>query len=314
MDQIAIVLPTYNGEEFVRQQIQSIIEQTFTDWNLFIRDDGSTDNTVNIIKEMATLDSRINIIHGTENLGVKKGVFYLLDQVTADYYMTCDQDDFWLPNKIQDTLQVMKSTENGKQIPVLVHTDLVVADKNLNKISESMFNFQKLAPKYANFFQLAIQNNITGCTVMINNSLKKLLSYDPHMLMHDHWMGLVAFSFGKIGFLDKSTILYRQHGDNSVGAKEMSMSNVINSTKEQSQKEDIIERGFVQIHYYLEKYRNKLSNNDTTNIEMFLAIPESGFFKKLKIMKKLSLRKSSFIRSLYYLFVILFKQKTISER
>lgn len=312
IDEIAIILPTYNGENFVGEQIDSIIGQTYTNWNLYVRDDGSTDNTVKIIKDYEKKDSRIHLMETGKNLGVKKGIFHMLEHIQASYYMTCDQDDFWLPNKVENTYNLMKEKENEKNIPLLVHTDLKVVDENLNVIHPSMFAFQKLSKKVDSFFQLAIQNNITGCTVMINEKLKNILVYDSHMLMHDHWMGLVAAAFGKIYFLDEATILYRQHGNNSVGAKEMNLTNVVSSIDQQASKEQIILDSFIQIYSFKEIYDNRLSEKLRKELAVFLRIPSSTFFGKINAIKQLKLKKSSNIRSLYYYFVLFFKLKKIN--
>lgn len=312
IDEIAIILPTYNGENFVGEQIDSIIGQTYTNWNLYVRDDGSTDNTVKIIKDYEKKDSRIHLMETGKNLGVKKGIFHMLEHIQASYYMTCDQDDFWLPNKVENTYNLMKEKENEKNIPLLVHTDLKVVDENLNVIHPSMFAFQKLSKKVDSFFQLAIQNNITGCTVMINEKLKNILVYDSHMLMHDHWMGLVAAAFGKIYFLDEATILYRQHGNNSVGAKEMNLTNVVSSIDQQASKEQIILDSFIQIYYFKEKYVKQFSGILSNNINIFLTIPNENIPNKIKLIRQLSLKKSSGIRTLYYYFVLLFKIKKIN--
>ena len=135
--------------------------------------------------------------------------------------MCCDQDDVWLPNKISLTLEEMKRNE-AENTPVLVHTDLKVVDAELNVKSESFFEYSKLN-KYPTYRELLIQNSITGCTMMMNKPLVELLKEELNMsniLMHDWVAALVASGSGKLGFVDCPTMLYRQHGVNSVGAKQ----------------------------------------------------------------------------------------------
>lgn len=136
--------------------------------------------------------------------------------------MFCDHDDVWKPRKVEMTVRRMMELEqaNGQDIPLLVHTDLVVADENLKVLSDSMFRSQNLNRKGNRLNNLLVQNNVTGCTMMVNKALVDMVGPAPkHAVMHDWWMALIAACFGKIGFVRQATILYRQHHANEVGAK-----------------------------------------------------------------------------------------------
>ena len=137
--------------------------------------------------------------------------------------MFCDQDDVWLPEKVALTIAKMQQIEaNQINRPALVHTDLRVVDQNLDVQSESMMATQSLDPQ-PSFSRLLVQNSITGCTMMVNHALKKRVvqSDDRLTRMHDWWLALIASGFGVIGYVTQPTILYRQHGNNTVGAKSM---------------------------------------------------------------------------------------------
>lgn len=215
---IAILLSTYNGAEYLAEQISSIIQQTYANWQLFIRDDGSTDQTTQIIQKYQKMNQHIIFLNEShiENLGVKRSFMELLAVTQADYYMFCDQDDVWLPEKIQLTLNKMLKNRD-KEVPRLVHTDLMVVDQDLQP-QRPMFgrDFQD------NFRDVLYSNSVTGCTVMINETLRQLLlkqPFDPkQIVMHDWWFALVAAAFGEIAYLAEPTILYRQHGNNTFGA------------------------------------------------------------------------------------------------
>ncbi|QEA54178.1 glycosyltransferase family 2 protein [Loigolactobacillus coryniformis] len=215
---IAILLSTYNGAEYLAEQISSIIQQTYANWQLFIRDDGSTDQTTQIIQKYQKMNQHIIFLNEShiENLGVKRSFMELLAVTQADYYMFCDQDDVWLPEKIQLTLNEMLKNRD-KEVPRLVHTDLMVVDQDLQP-QRPMFgrDFQD------NFRDVLYSNSVTGCTVMINETLRQLLlkqPFDPkQIVMHDWWFALVAAAFGEIAYLAEPTILYRQHGNNTFGA------------------------------------------------------------------------------------------------
>jgi rhamnosyltransferase len=101
MEKIDILLATYNGEKYVREQIESILHQTYTNFNLLISDDVSKDSTVSILKEYEQKDSRVKVFVQEKNLGYIRNFEFLLKQVTSNYYMLSDQDDFWLPEKVE---------------------------------------------------------------------------------------------------------------------------------------------------------------------------------------------------------------------
>ena len=105
--ELAILLSTYNGMNYLEEQVSSLLAQTYTDWKLYIRDDASTDNTLALIHELAKRDERIIVMPSGRNLGAKEGFMWMLRNVEADYYMFCDHDDVWLPRKVELTLKRM---------------------------------------------------------------------------------------------------------------------------------------------------------------------------------------------------------------
>lgn len=218
---IIILLAVYNGEKYLKQQIESILSQTVKDIKIVIRDDGSTDKSVEIINDYCNKYSdKISCLIGKATGSAKQNFAELLNSCDDDYIMFCDQDDVWLPQKIEKTLSAMRVAEDNGQTPVLVHSDLKVVDQQLNVISPSFFDFQKLFQNDITLPKLLVQNYVTGCTVMINRALKQKCNNIPQdCIMHDWWLALVAVLFGKIVCVDESTILYRQHSGNQVGAK-----------------------------------------------------------------------------------------------
>lgn len=217
---VAILMSTYNGEHYLGEQIQSIIDQAYDNWHLYIRDDGSKDNTVHIIRSYADKDDRITFFNEKKiiNVGVVKSFMELLEKTDADFYMFSDQDDFWLPDKVADTVRVMQSHPYQEE-PIVVHTDLKVVDSNLSG-SQSM-NGDDV---WHDFKHLMFSNCVTGCTMMVNQVLKKEMKFsqiDYHRIyMHDWWLAIYAAAFGEVVYLNKPTILYRQHGNNVVGSYE----------------------------------------------------------------------------------------------
>ncbi len=214
-----ILLATYNGEKYIKEQLGSLLAQTCEDWRIIARDDGSTDATPQLLREFsAAHPGKLEIVSdGEKNLGSKGNFARLLTLSRSEYIMFCDQDDVWLPDKIERTLALMRDTEQGR--PALVHTDLTVTDKDLNTKDGSFISAHGLDPLPASAAGLMLRNSVTGCTVMINRRLADIAGLLPaECLMHDHCLALLALTFGKMGYLDSPTILYRQHGDNAVGS------------------------------------------------------------------------------------------------
>ena len=221
---IDILMTVYNGEQYVVPQIESILNQTDSNWKLFIQDDCSTDRTVELIEPyVRRYPERITLLRNEKNSGsAQKNFFSMLPLVEHSYCMFCDHDDVWKPRKVEMTVRRMMELEqaNGQDTPLLVHTDLAVADENLKVLSDSMFRSQNLNRKGNRLNNLLVQNNVTGCTMMVNKALVDMVGPAPkHAVMHDWWMALIAACFGKIGFVRQATILYRQHRANEVGAK-----------------------------------------------------------------------------------------------
>lgn len=225
---IAILMATYNGKRFVAEQIDSLLAQTFQDWHLYVHDDGSQDDTVAIIRRYAsTHPGKITVFDYPPQGGACKNFLSMLERVNADYYMFCDQDDVWLPEKIEKSYQLMCEAEcsHASGIPVLVYTDLTVVDENKNAISPSFWRYSRIYPRwFKHYYDYAALNPVTGCTMLFNAKAKETVCrpYDA-ATMHDSWVTFsVAAANGIIDFLDTPTILYRQHRHNTLGAKDAS--------------------------------------------------------------------------------------------
>lgn len=225
---IAILMSTYNGERYLREQIDSILTQTNRDWRLYIRDDGSCDGTLDIIREYCHLYPDKIILEKDDlgNLGPGSSFMRLLEVVEDEYYMFCDQDDVWLPTKIEKTFFKLRSIEDkyGKDKGIGVFTDLTVVDAQLNVIMPSMWKGDDRHPEYIrNFYKQWTNRHATyGCTQMFNRAVKKFVfpykQFEGVMGGHDNWLEYILIKKGHYDYLEEPTILYRQHGLNVCGA------------------------------------------------------------------------------------------------
>lgn len=220
---IAILMATYNGEKYIEEQLQSIQNQTFEDWTLYIRDDGSTDNTLQICHEIASSDNRIIIIEEDkkENLGAANNFLRLLSIIESDYYMFSDQDDVWKNNKIEISFHAC--LENEKQgLPIVVHSDSTLVDSFLNIIVDSYWNAINLDPdKLKTYYYLALSSYAQGATMLFNcYARKRSLPLPTYKVMHDWWVSTRTIkNQGLIISIKQPTILYRQHGENVIGVR-----------------------------------------------------------------------------------------------
>lgn len=230
---LAVLLSTYNGEKFLSDQLDSLFAQTYENFIVVVRDDGSSDSTLSILQNyMDRFNDRFHLIESSaSNLGARDSFAYLMEYVLNNkaqlgidnaYMLFCDQDDVWFPNKIEVELEAMLESEaSNPGTPILIHSDLEVVSEKLESVAPSLAGYQGLETHRNSFNQMAISNLVTGCTALLNESLaKKCLPISSNAIMHDWWLALVASAFGKVVYLDQPLIHYRQHGSNTIGAKE----------------------------------------------------------------------------------------------
>lgn len=223
---IDILMATYNGEKYLEEQLLSIERQTWTNWRLIVHDDASTDTTWEILERFQNRLGKEKVViekNCPASGGAKRNFIGLIKASHSSYMMCCDQDDVWHSDKIAGTFHRMRQMEQryGKDIPLLVHTDLRVVNAALAELHPGFHKYMNLRTD-GNLSRELIQNQVTGCTVMLNKALKTYVDQvtdEAPIVMHDHWLALIALAFGKMSYLNQATIDYRQHGDNSVGAQ-----------------------------------------------------------------------------------------------
>lgn len=218
-ENIDILVATYNGEKYLKEQLDSLINQTYKNIRILISDDCSNDKTRDILNEYKKKDKRIILYLHDKNFGnYIKNFEFLLTKVKSKYFALCDQDDVWLNDKIEKTYK--KLIEDNAD---LAYTDLCIVDENLNVVNSSMWDYLKIRKKikYNDWRTEYLYNCVTGCTLLARSKfIQKLLPLPKksEYMVHDYWIALYVSLHGKITYLNESTILYRQHGNNLVGA------------------------------------------------------------------------------------------------
>lgn len=219
---VTVLLTCYRGEKYLPRQLATLRTQTES-FRALVRDDGSPDGTAALLEEVVRRDERFRLAadHGTHR-GAAEGFLSLIRQSEGEFVALCDQDDVWHRAKLWTLRQAMEKAQAqvGEDVPLLVHSDCRVVDAQEKVLHQSLFRHQGWNGKTTALAPLLAQNNVTGCTLMMNRALANLVGkYAPEGLtMHDWFIALTAAAFGQIVFVDERLMDYRQHGDNAMGA------------------------------------------------------------------------------------------------
>lgn len=311
---ITVLLAAWNGEAYIEEQLDSILGQDgleLDDLRIVISDDGSTDRTREILERYhEQFPEQIILKHRTPERKEKDladgipaaagNFFWLLSQAgDADYVMLSDQDDVWKPNKVEVLMNEMICLEvqKGMEHPILVHSDMEVVDANLKTIHPSFFKYQKCDPSRTEFSELLVENSVTGGAVLMNRALVKLLKERPQAcFMHDWWIALTASCFGTISCVDEGLYLYRQHGNNTLGAKETGSVKDVAERMEASraaQVEENYRQMAAQAHAFGTMYREKMSEEQKAVLRAYLALRYQSPLGRLKNILRNRFFKSS---------------------
>ena len=199
---VSVCLATFNGEKYLKEQIDSILCQLSSEDELIISDDGSIDNTIEIISSFIKNDTRIKLHFNEKQKGVVGNFENTLNHASGDYIFLADQDDIWLPNKVETVVNYLQKYD-------CVESDARIIDTNDNIICDSFIKKNKSGK---GFFHNLIKNGYLGCCMAFNKKiLKHALPFPANIPMHDMWIGLIAEIFGKTLFLNEPLISYRRH-------------------------------------------------------------------------------------------------------
>lgn len=320
---VSVAMATFNGERFLKKQLDSILSQTYKNLEVIVTDDCSNDNTKQILLEYRK-KYKIKVYFNEEKLGFVKNFEKAISLCSGDYIALCDQDDIWFENKIEILLNEIEDYS-------LIFSDACLVDEDENILNKSFIKFSgRRIPKKNEFQHLVFSNYITGCTLMFNKNLISNILPIPNLFpYHDWWIAVQATQKNGVKFCNKSLINYRQHNYNVTGAGKqlnffMFLSNLF-YRKKQIFEENLSKKN--RILYLLKKniFKNKNEKiflQKSLNYISLLVGEKSGFsacFFLLKYGKNISQYKSSFLlffKTMYFMLLYLsnkLKRNLISD-
>lgn len=296
-------MATYNGEKFIKTQLDSIVNQSFKDWKLFIHDDGSTDNTIEIIKEFIANDSRIVLIEdGKSYKNPGLNFLSLLHYSKSDYVCFADQDDYWFEYKLSVMYEKFNKTSS---FPELLLSNCYLWNSERYTVSPKI-NFAK-AEKLEDF--LFLNGGLQGCAMMFNAELRELALRNTcsFVYMHDHLISLLAYSFGNIKFIDEKLFLYRQHNNNQSVHIDVTVKDKLLASIKNTKIPVVYKKHYNAVKAFYESYERDFTNQKRSLLKSYLLLKElqplTRFLKilfspfslgkkgKIKLIIKLIIRK-----------------------
>lgn len=283
---IGIALATYNGSQYVIEMLDSIEKQTFKSFHIHVTDDGSTDNTIAVIKDHKLFsEGKISIHNQQGGQGALRNFSRAISYCNEQYILLCDQDDYWLENKLEIIFDCFRENELNKgNIPLLVFSDLQIVDFNLDCIYDSFFKSSIKDSRCNKPQDFIISNHIPGCCMAINSMAKKIIEPIPdNVRMHDWWIALVISTYGELKYIDKPLVKYRQHSNNTIGVP------------------GVGNKVFLQELMALRGAKNMIKNSNTLLTEYYSRIDVLNE-KYVMLQKKEICRKKKLFSKFYYFF------------
>ena len=340
MNNVAILLSSYNGEKYIFELLDSLANQSYKKFDLIIRDDGSSDKTREIISLYKSKNTiSIIVLENDENqdvaeLSLSSSFFKLVkfanNYEKYEYFMFCDQDDIWHENKIETMVEVI-SKEAALRVgqPILAHSDLDLINEKGDSLYSSFWEWQNINPYRNSTSRLLIQNTVTGCATIMNRELSMMLEEGPNLYYHDHRAALIASLQGAVIPISESLIDYRQHGKNVSGAGGVDLGFFKKTiyiislfakiffnfrytkkliTRHYDELKKILNYGIeeaIQLNKLYEKNMSNESKESVTKLSKFYEVPN---YSRILILIRGNFLPNSFYRSLGLLFVSLFQK------
>lgn len=311
-----ILMTTYNGEKYIREQLDSILNQSYNNWKLIIQDDGSDDDTLQILKQYENIDKRIQILVNNSN---KHGAYpnfwslimYVKTISAFDYYFFSDQDDIWLSNKLEIMISAAQHMDINNR-PLMLYADMEIINDYGMTIYPSINNVMGIG-KISGLSLFFTHGFLWGCDLMINRKLFEVvpivsLEYEHiDIISHDNYYGKFAIMLGEIRFIPKILIKHRRHNKNTTGTYNIDLT-IFKALKQFLTKYDnlaaIHARVYNQTLFTL-KEMEKMSIESLKIKEIENAI-KSGGAKGVLILKKYKVLRKQMTRTIgiYIIFLM----------
>lgn len=281
---VSVVMATYNGERFLEPQINSILTQTVKPAEIIVCDDDSTDNTIAILEKFS--DNRsFTYYRNTKRIGVVENFKKAVSLATpGNYIALCDQDDIWMPQKIEKSIEALSKIDDGIS-PAMIYSDLILIDSNEQVLNPSLDN-ELGHDKYKHCLEtLLFGNFVLGCTIMMNGSMRKFFLDIPNnkAFNHDTWTTLIAFTFGKVAALAQPYIKYRNH-DYNVTFSYLKKKNRAGRIKDHLlflfQRNNFLEDQIILCREFYHCYHDRLSEEHKKMIKKIAQLENAPYLKK----------------------------------
>lgn len=321
MAQSAILLSTYNGGKYLKQQLDSLENQTDQKWDLIVRDDGSEDDTLAILKKYQDKTAH-KVIFMEDHLkyGAAGSFLALLEaavELNYDYLFFCDQDDVWKPFKLETSIKKINevAAENNQE-SVLVHSDLEIVDEHLKTIYPSMWLASGTNPRNNKINNYLVENNVTGCTLALNKQAADLIvrisraANKKKLVMHDWWSALIVSAFGRVAFIQETLVLYRQHSKNTIGLNKKNLISML--TKKYVKDKNFTLNNAVNQAQEIRKYLDecRFENEEAEQLIIgYSTILNQPPVKRLRFLNKYHLRKTGAVKNLGFILLMLLKRR-----
>ncbi len=270
---VAVLISTYNGKKYLKEQLDSILNQTYPNIEIVIRDDGSTDSTLELVKEYQEKHSNIRLKEGT-NIGFIKSFFKLLEMADADYYAYCDQDDIWLENKIELAVNALNQADNTKPNMAFGNADYYDEDMNFMSKGEEhkTYSFKN------SLYECVAQ----GMTMTINHVAKEMIieNIPEKCLFHDWWTYMICSGLGMVLYNDETVVKYRRFQKNAT-AEGQSILKIFLWRIEKLVTDNGMKDIKIQQQEYKKMFYEKLSEENQKILDMFVQ-DNYSFFKAVK--------------------------------
>lgn len=306
-DTVLVLLATLNGSRYLEQQLDSIAAQTHPHWMLTVSDDGSTDDSLEIVQQFSRKHpGRVTIV-GHDPAGSARDNFFnlLYGARAASYFALCDQDDVWSVHKLERLVRrCMEHEEKHQSRPCLVYSDLAVVGADLEPLHPSFFTQIRALPQAIDYRTLLTENAIPGCAMLFNRALFDVFrahEFDrSSAVMHDWWIALLASTIGDLLLVREPLVLYRQHENNTLGTVKRSgisfaLSKLVDGDRSASL------QTYKQAGAFISAYGELIDPKIARVIRAFAALPQQNKIQRVRQILRCGTLKQTLARRVYQL-------------